>query len=79
MKYVNKIKQKFEIKMLKQVYYVQLLVFFFYQCLACHTDSLIVRKSQTMKSEDWGRDKAGQGPTCNYSKQRFVIGWENNR
>ena len=29
MKYVNKIKQKFEIKMLKQVYYVQLLVFFF--------------------------------------------------
>ena len=28
MKYVNKIEQKFRIKMLKQVYYVQLLVFF---------------------------------------------------
>ena len=29
MKYVNKIEQKFRIKMLKQVYYVQLLVSFF--------------------------------------------------
>ena len=53
MKYVNKIEQKFRIKMLKQVYYVQLLVFF-YQRLARHTDRLIVRKSQTIKSEDWG-------------------------
>ena len=55
MKYVNKIEQKFRIKMLKQVYYVQLLVFFFYQRLARHTDRLIVRKSQTIKSEDWER------------------------
>ena len=54
MKYVNKIEQKFRIKMLKQVYYVKLLVFFFYQRLARHTDRLIVRKSQTIKSEDWG-------------------------
>ena len=29
MKYVNKIEQKFRIKMLKQVYYVQLLVYIF--------------------------------------------------
>ena len=29
MEYVNKIEQKFRIKMLKQVYYVQLLVSFF--------------------------------------------------
>ena len=29
MKYVNKIERKFRIKMLKQVYYVQLVVFFF--------------------------------------------------
>ena len=28
MKYVNNIEQKFRIKMLKQVYYIQLLVYF---------------------------------------------------
>ena len=68
MKYVNKIEQKFRIKMLKQVYYVQLLVFFFYQRLARHTDRLIVRKSQTIKSEDWGeigRDRGRPAPIPN--------------
>ena len=31
------------------------------------------------KEQGLGKDRAGQGPTCTYSKQRFVIGWENNR
>ena len=79
MKYVNKIEQKFRIKMLKQVYYVQLLVFFFLSAFSPPHQPPNSPKEPNNKEWGLGRDRAGQGLTCTYSKQRFVIGWENNR